>query len=109
VLLVSCRRSPVLVYRIFFAYDSLVAVEGDKEDLLMHLAPTGSSTGCSSKSFFLVHTTAHLVGVNTAGDEGYPVLWESSERPDGVAKIVPLSERLSGMRGSVQHRRNLAL
>jgi len=75
----------------------------------MHLAPTGCSTGCSSKSFFLLHTTAHLVGVNTAGDEGYPVLWESSERPDGVAKIVPLSERLSGMRGSVQHRRNLAL
>ena len=65
----------------------------------------------SSKRFFFADTTAHLVGVNTTGDEGYPVLWESSERPDGVAKIVPLSERLSGMRGSIQqqHRRNLAL
>lgn len=52
----------------------------------------------SSKRFFFADTTAHLVGVNTAGGEGYPVLWESSERPDGVAKIVPLSERLSGMR-----------
>jgi len=70
----------------------------------MHLPQRiGVPTGCSSKSFFLVHATAHLVGVNTAGDGGYPVLWGSSERPDRVAKIVPWSERLSGMRGSVQH------
>jgi hypothetical protein len=35
--------------------------------------------------------------------EGELLLWGRSERAVRVAKIVPLTERLSGMCGSVQH------
>ena len=37
---------------------------------------------------------------------GELLLWGRSERAVRVAKIVPLTERLSGMCGSVQHRRS---
>ena len=90
--------TPVLHWGFFCVSVDPVAVAGNERGLTHAPGPSGSATGCSSKSFFLLYATAHPVGVNTAGDEGHPVLWESSERPDRVAKIVPWSERLSGMR-----------
>lgn len=49
------------------------------------------------------------VGDPYGRDAGELVLWGSLERPAGVAKIVPLGERLSGMCGSVGHGEGLAL
>ena len=50
-----------------------------------------------------------FVGDPYGRDAGELVLWESVETPAGVAKIVPLRERLSGMCGSVGHGEGLAL
>ena len=49
------------------------------------------------------------VGDPYGRDAGNPVLWESSETPGELAKIAALSERLSGMCGSVEHVEGLAL
>jgi hypothetical protein len=85
--------SPVGVLRylctgFFLSMIRPVAVEGDKEDLLMHLAPTGSSTGCSSKSFFLLHATAHSSGTTRQGWGTVPTVGRS-ETGTRVAKAAP--------------------
>ena len=70
------------------------------------------STGVCLSGFFIAHLHMHpftLSGNHTAGCEGKPLLWERYEIEAGVAKIVPLTERLSGMCGSVQHVRSSPL
>ena len=49
---------------------------------------------------FLLSGAGCAVGDSTAGRSGNPLLWERPERAEGVAKIAPRVERLSGKRGS---------
>ena len=64
------------------------------------------SPGLELNGFFIVYSHAQppeLSVTHTAGFRGKPLLWVRYETEAGVAKIVPLIERLSGMCGSVQH------
>ena len=71
------------------------------------LAPSsGNRNGAVVSGFFIVYSHAQppeLSVTHTAGFRGKPLLWVRYETEAGVAKIVPLIERLSGMCGSVQH------
>lgn len=67
------------------------------------------SPGLELNGFFVAHADRASVGDPYGRDAGNPVLWESSETPGELAKIAALSERLSGMCGSVEHVEGLAL
>jgi len=67
------------------------------------------SPGLELNGFFVAHANRASVGDPYGRDAGNPVLWESSETPGELAKIAALSERLSGMCGSVEHVEGLAL
>jgi hypothetical protein len=54
-------------------------------------------------AFLLSLRIRPVVGEPYGRAGGQALLWERSERAQGVAKIVPLTERLSGMCGSVRH------
>ena len=64
----------------------------------------GNYDGAVVSGFFYVSTRIRpVVGDPYGRTGGQALLWERSERAQGVAKIVPLTERLSGMCGSVRH------
>jgi hypothetical protein len=61
------------------------------------------TTQCSSNGFSRFCDYIRLaVGDPYGRARGQGLLWESVERVQGVAKLVPLRERLAGMCGSVR-------
>ena len=67
---------------------------------------TGNRDGAVVSGFFIARTQPLTCRGQHGRGEGELLLWGRSERAVRVAKIVPLTERLSGMCGSVQHRRS---
>jgi hypothetical protein len=66
----------------------------------------GNRYQCSSKWLFCFLRAQPLTCRGQHGrGEGELLLWGRYERAARVAKIVPFTERLSGMCGSVEHRR----
>ena len=67
---------------------------------------TGNRDGAVVSGFFIARTQPLTCRGQHGRGEGELLLWGRYERAARVAKIVPFTERLSGMCGSVQHRRS---